>query len=83
MEKEPIHFEFWPPDGTLRLLGRDDWREPICSVCHEPIQYVLDMMSFRNDAPGYSLAHARCVWRRDAFDREKLRAPSDEEITQS
>jgi len=70
MERDPLRFEFWP-DGTLHQLGRDDWREPLCSVCLEPIAYVLDMSSFRPDPPGYSLAHARCVWRPEAFDRER------------
>lgn len=61
-----FRFEFWP-DGTLRLLGYDGWREAVCSVCHEPIQWILDMFSFRSDPPGHSLAHARCVWTKNAF----------------
>ena len=63
---ETFRIDFWP-DGTLRLLGREGWREATCSVCDEAIQWVLDMFSFRHDPPGYSLAHARCVWKKSGF----------------
>jgi len=61
-------------DGVLRLVGREDFREAACSVCRQPIRWVLDMFSFRYDPPGYSLAHARCVWTSEAFAREGLAA---------
>jgi hypothetical protein len=66
-----MRFEWW--DDQMRLIGRKTWREANCSVCNEPIQWVLDMFSFRSDPPGYSLAHARCVWTKEGFrSQERL-----------
>jgi hypothetical protein len=47
-----------------------------CSVCGEPIMWCLDMFSYTCENP-HRLAHARCVWRPEAFDRQKrlARAP--------
>lgn len=51
--------------------------EPVCPICNQPIRWCLDMSSFTT---GYDhrLAHARCVWTREAFDRERELVPTDE-----
>lgn len=47
--------------------------EPPCAVCGEPIRWVLDMFSYTTGYP-HELAHARCVWRKVAFQREAEQA---------
>ena len=69
---DPQRFEF-RADGALWHLGRDGWQEAICPLCHEPIQWCLDMFSFTTGFP-HRLAHARCVWTPEAFEREIERA---------
>lgn len=71
MSADVFRFEFREEDGEehLRLEGRDGWREAVCPICHEPIKWVLDMFSFTTGYP-YRLAHARCVWEPEAFERE-------------
>ena len=54
-------------------------KEPLCAVCQEPIQWVLDMFSFTAGADR-RLAHARCVWSKEAFRREGKRARAVEEF---
>ena len=67
-------------DCTLRLEGRDGWREPICPECSEGIRYVLDMASWKaDDRGGFALCHARCVWTRNGFITEAERAHPDHE----
>lgn len=70
---DPFRLEF-DDDGSLHQRGREGWREAVCPVCSEPIRWVLEMMSFTRDETGFALAHARCVWTREAFGREALRA---------
>ena len=76
MTWETFRLEF-DEDGTLRLRGREGWREPICHSCGEPIKWVLDMASFEPDHEGgHVLCHARCVWTRAGFQRQaRLAAP--------
>lgn len=75
MNEHSFRFEF-DSDGTLHQRGgREGWAEPTCAVCHEPIRYCLDMFSFTTGSD-HALAHARCVWTKEAFDRERSKAPS-------
>jgi len=71
---DPLRFEF-DDSGVLHLRGYDGWREPICPVCGRPIAWVLDMFSFTTGFD-YKLAHARCVWKREAFTRQRRLAPT-------
>ena len=64
---DPQRFVF--RDGQLWHLGREGWREAVCPVCNEPIQWCLDMFSFTTGWP-HILAHARCVWTPEAFERQ-------------
>ena len=63
--------------GVLHL--RNDYprtyesAEPICPICNEAIRWCLDMFSFTTGCD-HRLAHARCVWMPEAFDREKKEA---------
>lgn len=77
MQTDDFRIEF-DEDGTLHVRGRNGWREPVCAVCRDPIRYVLDMFSFTT-GPDHELAHARCVWTKEAFEREARLAPGDEE----
>ena len=47
-----------------------------CAVCGEPIMWCLDMFSYTCENP-HRLAHARCAWRPEAFDRQKRLASGD------
>lgn len=62
-------------DGTLWQRGREGWHEPVCGVCGDPIRWVLDMASFKQEPSGFVMCHARCVWTKGAFDRERDAAP--------
>lgn len=67
MNEYDFRLEF-DPDGTLRLRGRNGWREPVCPVCHEPIRWVLDVASFANQPDAsFAFCHARCVWTREGL----------------
>jgi hypothetical protein len=62
-------------DGVFEIQGREGFFEPICPVCGEVIRWCLDMFSFTT-GPDHRLAHARCVWTQEAFEREwKASAP--------
>lgn len=64
---DPHRFDFY--DGRLVMEGREGWQEAVCPICDEPIRWCLDMFSFTTGYP-HMLAHARCVWTPEAFDRE-------------
>lgn len=74
MTWETFRLEF-DDDGTLWQRGREGWREPVCGVCDDPIRWVLDMASFKHEADGFVMCHARCVWTKEAFDTEREAAP--------
>ncbi len=75
MDWQTFRLEF-DDDGTLHQRGREGWREPVCGVCGDPIRWVLDMASFKDDGgAGFVMCHARCVWTREAFDHERELAP--------
>jgi hypothetical protein len=67
------------PDGELELsedlAERDSDEEwfAVCPICKVHIAWCLDMFSFTT-GPNHRLAHARCVWTKEAFDVEKKRA---------
>ena len=75
----------WTPEGYLRRYDYPDnstpHPEPICPICEKPIQWCLDMFSFTTgfDAHPFTLAHAHCVWKKEAFTRERLLAPTKED----
>lgn len=48
--------------GELVVGGHKGFVEPKCHVCGEPIQWVLDIMSFVHDKGSYYAGHARCLW---------------------
>jgi len=66
-------------DGDPYLTLTLPPKEPLCAVCEQPIQWCLDMFSFTT-GPDRRLAHARCVWTKEAFRREERRAPSVAEV---
>jgi hypothetical protein len=49
-------------------LDRANWGEAVCCECGEPIQWVLNMMSFKYEHGRYLAGHARCLWMPEAFD---------------
>jgi hypothetical protein len=63
---------FLTSDNRLRIQGHKGFVEPICPRCNEPIAWVLDMMSFaRDDMGGFTAHHARCVWSKDGFTKQR------------
>jgi hypothetical protein len=72
---EPWRLEF-DDEGHLHARGTVGWREPICPECNEPIRWCLDMASFTTGRD-HVMAHARCVWRKEAFSRERKLAHPD------
>lgn len=60
--------------GVFFVRFGDIPEEPVCPYCNQPIKWVLDMYSLQTMVDGkYKLAHARCLWTRDAFyDQAKL-----------
>jgi hypothetical protein len=65
-------------EGQLQLwfgLMNERFREAMCCECGEPIQWVLDMFSFKhNDRGSFDLGHAWCLWTPEGFDNAKARA---------
>jgi len=56
-------------------LYNEGFREALCCECGQPIQWVLDMFSFKhNDRGGFELGHAWCLWAPEGFTRAKAKA---------
>lgn len=73
-KSDPWRVELVERDGVIRceVTGYDDWVEPICPTCNEPIRWVLDMMSFTTKNGGvFTMTHARCAWTPEGFDTER------------
>ena len=72
---DPLRFEF-DDAGVLHQRGMDGRREPTCPICWQPIQWVLDMFSFTTGFD-FRLAHARCVWKKEAFTKQRRLAQGE------
>lgn len=72
-------------DGSVAWAPWDRLpQEAVCPKCEQPIRWALDMFSFTtgfDEAHPFTLAHARCLWTREAFDRQAASAPSNDADT--
>lgn len=65
-------------DGRLVMsfgLYHEQFVEPLCCECGQPVRWVLDMFSFKSSGRGdFLLGHAECLWTSDGFDKARARA---------